>query len=137
MTIKEAFEVIKKIKGRRCQSKLFPPKTMSQIAEYEANNNIHIPESYKEWLVLSNGGRLFGGYVNLYGIDNSPQPKVGDDFSNGRVPNEYIVLGYMEEQHICFDKNSGNYFLYEYTEPNQYFSNFAELLEYIVDICLN
>lgn len=137
MTVKEAFEIIKGITVGRNQSKLFPPKTASQISEYESNNKIHIPESYKEWLIHSNGGRLFGGYVNLYGIDNPPQPAVGNDFSDGRVPNEYLILGYMEEQHICCDKNSGEFFLYEYVEPTQYFKNFADLLEYIIDICLN
>lgn len=61
--------------------------------------------------------------MHLYGIDNSPQPAIGNDFSNGKAPNKYIILGYMEEQHICCDKSNGEFFLYEYAEPNQYFKS--------------
>ena len=135
--IKKYFEIINQIGSGRCKSELFPPKTLSLISEFELNNNIRIPDSYKVWLTFSNGGRLFGGYVDLYGIDNPPRPAIGDDFSNGKVSDEYIILGYMQEQHICYDKNSRKFFLYEYTEPCQYFNDFAEVLEYIIDICLN
>lgn|GEM_PF-2901590 len=76
--------------------------------------------------------------MHLYGIDNSPQPAIGNDFSNGKVPNKYIILGYMEEQHICCDKSNGEFFLYEYAEPNQYFKSLCGIaLKYIIDICLN
>ncbi len=56
--IKKYFEIINQIGSSRCKSELFPPKTLSQISEFELNNNIHIPDSYKEWLTFSNGGRL-------------------------------------------------------------------------------
>ncbi len=137
MTVKEYFEILKGISGGWCQSELIPPKTIEQISKFESDNNIHIPESYKEWLFLSNGGYLFGRYVHLYGIDNLSQPTIGNDFSNGMVPDEYIILGYMESEHICYDKKTGKFFFYEYVKPVQYFNDFSEILAYIIDICLN
>ncbi len=130
-------EMLKGIEGAFQKSKFFSPLSLDEINTYEKENNLYIPQSYKEWLKLTNGCELFGRYVVLYGINNPPKPQVGDNFSNGLIPKEYLVLGSMNSQDICYSKEKDTFFFFDYEEPKIFFSNFTEILEYIIDICTN
>ncbi len=135
--MQEYFYQLKEIDEDFKKSEFFPSATDEQINNFEKEQNIQIPESYKQWLRLSNGGYLFGGYVHLYGIENHPQPSVGNDFSAGKVPKEYQILGYMESEHICFNQENKKFFFYEYSKQSADFENFNAILDYIIDICSN
>ena len=130
-------EMLKKIKGAFQESEFFPPASVEKIDKYAQEKNIYIPQSYKELLIHTNGCELFGRYAILYGINNFPKPSIGYDFSNGLVPKEYLILGFMNSKHICYSKKKDAFFFFEYEEPSQYYNDFSEILDYIIDICTN
>lgn len=135
--MKKYIDFLKEIKGDFNTSEFFSPVSDEEINNYERDKKIYIPQSYKEWLKCTNGCELFGRYAVLYGINSLPKPSIGDDFSDGLVPKEYLILGYMESEHICYYKEKDVFFFFEYEEPMQFFNSFSEVLDYIIDICTN
>jgi hypothetical protein len=141
----ERIEQIKKINGPWMQSEFFSPAANSEISDYEKSMQIVIPESYKAFLRLSNGARLFGGDCFLYSIDLNDQFKINYDFSNGLVPKDLLILGFYNSSHICYDTRYDLFFFYEYEdydydslkEEGMAFSNFYEVLDYMIDIASN
>ena len=85
-------EILKHIDEDFNRSVFFPPAQKEEIHQFETNSRIRIPESYKKFLLLSNGAILSGGDIRLYGIDSSEFP-IGYDFSENAVPKELIILG--------------------------------------------
>lgn len=130
-------ETIKSINGDWQRSIFHEPVSEADIARFEKENNIKIPDSYKEFLLLSNGAELFGGDIFLYGVGDAKFP-VNYDFSEGKVPKELTILGFYNSSHICYYHNS--FILYEYEEVWEIerecvdFKTFHELLEYLIDI---
>ena len=142
-SMQEYFEQLKEIDEDFKRSEFFPSATDEQINNFEKEHNIQIPESYKQWLHLSNGGYLFCGGTHLYGVYNNPEPSIGNDFSNGMVPKEYLIIGYFGAEHICYNGESHKFFFYEYEDPSNvldecdHFDDFRQVLEYIIDIGTN
>lgn len=62
-----------------------------QIAQFEKENEIKLPEKYREWLGFSDGGEFFlPAGVQLYGVAHKPLIDVSDD---DRPDDSYIVVG--------------------------------------------
>lgn len=62
-----------------------------QIAQFEKENEIKLPEKYREWLSFSDGGEFFlPAGVQLYGVAHKPLIDVSDD---DRPDESYIVVG--------------------------------------------
>lgn len=137
-TVKERIEEIVECQKAGYIMEFYSPATEKEISDFEKENSILIPESYKEWLRFSNGGYMFGSSISLYGVYNSRCiPNIGKDFSKGMVPKEYGIVGYWGSEHICYHKTTGKFFFYEYEEPSQYFDDFSGILAYIIDIRTN
>ena len=65
--------------------------TIDQIADFEKEAEISLPEKYKEWLQYSDGGEFFlPAGIQLYGVAHKPLIDVND---NSRPNDEYIVIG--------------------------------------------
>ena len=65
--------------------------TEEQIAQFEKDNEITLPEKYKEWLQFSDGGEFFlPAGLQLYGVAHKPFIDTEDD---DRPDNNYIVIG--------------------------------------------
>ncbi|WP_022926489.1 SMI1/KNR4 family protein [Adlercreutzia caecimuris] len=65
--------------------------TEEQIAQFERDHGIELPEKYKEWLRYSDGGELFlPAGVQLYGVAHKP---IIDVDENDRPDEKYIVIG--------------------------------------------
>ena len=141
--MKERIEQIKKINGPWMQSELYPPAINSEIAVFEKTMQIVIPESYKDFLRISNGAKLFGGDCFLYSIDLNDQFKINYDFSEGQVPKDLLILGFYNSSHICYDARYDSFFFYEYEdydsikEECEEFSDFYGVLDYMIDIAIN
>ncbi len=65
--------------------------TEEQIAQFEKQHEVVLPEKYKEWLQHSDGGEFFlPTGVQLYGVAHSPLIDIEDD---DRPDDNYIVIG--------------------------------------------
>ena len=90
MISKELTAIIEKIKPQG-KMRFLKGVTESQIAEYEAKNNIKFPSRYREWLLFSDGGEFFlPAGVQMYGVAHKPIIDVSDD---DRPTENYIVIG--------------------------------------------
>lgn len=141
--MKERIERLKSIQDDWQSSEFNPPATETQIAEFEENTGISIPNSYKDFLRLSNGAELSGGDCQLYSVNMNDKFRINYDFSDGSVPDELLILGFYNSQHICFDKRYESFIFYEYEDYNDIseeclmFSDFYEVMDYIIDIAEN
>ena len=138
--MKERIEHIKTVQDDWMQSEFASPATETQIETFEKTANVIIPESYKDFLRLSNGAVLFGGDCELFSVDLNDELKINYDYSGGSVPDELLILGYYNSKHICFDKRYDSFIFYEYedyddiSEECLMFSDFYEVMDYIIDI---
>jgi uncharacterized ubiquitin-like protein YukD len=141
--MKERIERIKAIQDNWMQSELASPATVSQIETFEKTANVIIPDSYKDFLKLSNGAELFGGDCQLYSVNVNDEFRINYDCSDGNVPEELLILGFYNSKHICFDKRYDSFIFYEYEDYDDIneeclmFSDFYEVLDYIIDIAEN
>ena len=81
--------------------------TEDQISNFERENDITLPEKYKEWLLFSDGGECFlPGGVQFYGVAHKPVIDLDDDDK----PNDnYVIIGALA---------SGDPILCEKARPN-------------------
>ena len=141
--MKERIERIKALQDAWMQSEFASPASDSQIETFEKTANVVIPESYKDFLRLSNGAELFGGDCQLYSVDMNDKFRINYDLSDGSVPDELLILGFYNSQHICFDKRYDSFIFYEYEDYDDIkeeclmFSNFYEVMDYIIDIAVS
>ena len=138
--MQKRIEYIKNISGDWMHSEFFPPATDSEITDFERKMKIAIPESYQAFLKISNGAKLFGGDCFLYGIDQNSKFQINYDFSEGEVPKELLIVGFYHSSHICYDARYHSFYFYEYEDYDNIkeecieFSDFCEVLDYLVDI---
>ena len=70
---------------------IFPGITETEISQYERNNQIHIPDTYKKFLKKANGIDIFSSSLYLFGI-RSGYNRSGDLWQpfDLRVPNTIV-----------------------------------------------
>ena len=87
--MKERIEKIKSITEPFMKSILYPPANEKAIFDFEKSNDIIIPKSYIELLMLTNGAILFGGDAFLYGISGEVKYHINHDLQVGKFQNNY------------------------------------------------
>ena len=142
--MKNRIEKIKSLSGSWMESYFYPPASESDISEYEKNKNIVIPKSYKELLLLTNGARIFGADICLYGVSGDIKYYVNYDVTDELVPKEFpkelLILGYYNDKHICYDCRDDIYVLYRdekyerIKEECVIFNDFGEVLDFAIDV---
>lgn len=141
--MEERINTLKNLTADWMNSEFNPPATASQIEEFERKEGLVIPESYKEFLLLSNGAKLLGGDCYLYSVNSNDKFKVNYDLSDGNVPKELLIIGFYNSRQICFDSRYNSYIFYEYEDYDTIkdecvdFLDFKELLDYLIDIATN
>ena len=141
--MQERIEQIKNIDGDWMLSDFNPPATDAEITTFEKEMHTIIPESYKAFLRISNGAELLGGDCYLYSVKPDDNFRINYDFSDGNVPKELIIIGFYNSSHICYDTRYNSFFFYEYEDYDSIkeecleFSDFYEVLDYIIDIASN
>ena len=81
------------------------PATEEEIVKWEEENNIKMPEDYKEWLKLTSSCQL------CFTIASFIFPQTEQiDF----LPDDYVLIGYVvgDGEVLCFSKSTGKYFTY-------------------------
>lgn len=105
--------------------------TEEQINEFERNNNIKLPQQYKEWLLLSDGGEFFlPAGIQLYGVAHKPAIDVNE---NDRPSNEYTVIGALATgDPILIKKESEQIVIYNHEagkiEDDESYPNFVAFI---------
>ncbi|SHM69888.1 SMI1/KNR4 family protein [Ruminococcus flavefaciens] len=64
---REYYDIVVSFMNKGNEANIDPPVSEEEIAEWEKTNNILLPESYKNWLLLANG-MFFDGW-DLYSLD--------------------------------------------------------------------
>jgi len=107
-----------------------------EIALFEKNNNIKLPQKYKDWLLVSDGGDLFlPAGVQMYGVSHKPIIDVSDD---DRPEEKYIVIGAMASgDPVLFEKDSEHIAIYNHEdgviEEEELYSDFVAFLNDLID----
>ncbi len=141
--MKEKIEKIKSLNMNWMESNFFPSASNENITEFEKENNVIIPNSYKEFLLQTNGAEIFGGDAYFYGVCGKIEHYINYDFTEGQVPEQLMILGFYNDDHVCYDLHDDIFLFYngeEYDsikEECEIFSDFGEVLDYIIDIAEN
>lgn len=111
--------------------------TTKQIKDFEEQNKIQLPISYKNWLQFSDGGELYlPGGIQLYGVAHKPII----DISDSNIPNnDYIVIGVFSwGDSIVFKKNTEEISIYNHSankiEKDETYNNFNNFLQDLPNI---
>ena len=74
---------------------IFPEAaTADDISEFEKNNSVVLPQSFKDWLLLHDGGEFYlPGGVQIYGVAHKPVIDVTYNDRPSENPKDYIVIG--------------------------------------------
>ena len=80
------------------------PIEEQKLIDWEKENGIVIPESYKEWLRFSRKCRIVRNTAKFWGPD---------EFHSNYVPDDFVVIGEMvgDGEVVCFSKKTGKFIL--------------------------
>ena len=103
-----------------------------QILEFEKSQGIALPNQYKEWLQLSDGGELFlPAGIQFYGVAHKPLIDVHDQ----NKPNDnYTVIGALSSgDPILYEKGCEKICIYNSEagriESDEVYNNFTSFLK--------
>ena len=89
--------------------------TDDQIVSFERENGVTIPQKYKEWLILSDGGEFYlPAGLQLYGVAHKP---IIDVTISDRPDDSYIVIGALSfGDPILFKRGSEQIYIYNHED---------------------
>ena len=98
------------------------PATEEEIKQWELQNNISIPEAYKEWLRFSGDSQILNTLARFYGVK-----MIGE--YNQYVAEDLVVIGELigDGEMLCFSRRSQNIFRYDHGKAKE-ITNFKEWL---------
>ena len=87
--------------------------TEEQIAQFEKDNTITLPDKYKEWLLFCDGGEFFlPAGVQMYGVAHKPLIDIQYD---DRPDDKYIVIGALASgDPVIFKKGDEKIYVYDH-----------------------
>ena len=94
-----------------------------EMKQWEENNQIRIPESYKEWLRFSADCQIRQNLAGFY------FPRFSEI-----VPSDLVIIGWLigDGELLCFSKENGNFIRWFEGEVNDEFENFGDMLKEII-----
>ena len=103
------------------------PATDEEIATWEKEHGMILPNSYKHFLSFANGAQFFGSSEFISGLQ-------GLNPSDKYLEADYMQMGGMigDGTMICMSKSNGRVFIADHGEYEDK-GDFAEFLEYFVD----
>lgn len=115
----------------------FEGATDEQITEFEKENNVELPEKYKEWLQFSDGGECFlPAGVQFYGVAHKPKINVNND---DRPSDKYFVIGALSTgDPILCEKEEETISIYNHEggtiEADEVYKDFFAFLEDLYEL---
>lgn len=94
-----------------------------EMTQWEENNEIRIPESYKEWLRFSADCQIRQNLAGFY------FPRFSEI-----VPSELVIIGWLigDGELLCFSKENGNFIRWFEGKVSDEFENFGDMLKEII-----
>lgn len=111
--------------------------TEEQIAQFEKDNAITLPDKYKEWLLFCDGGEFFlPAGVQMYGVAHKPIIDVKND---DRPDDKYIVIGALASgDPVIFEKSDEKIYVYDHEsgelEEELTYEDFFTFLDDLYDL---
>lgn len=101
------------------------PIEEQKMIDWEKENGIVIPESYKEWLRFSRKCRIVRNTAKFWGPD---------EFHSNYVPDDFVVIGEMvgDGEVVCFSKVTGEFVEFFEGKISEKYKNFSEIIKEIV-----
>lgn len=108
-------------------TKLNNPATIEEIATWEQENNMLLPDTYKQFLGFANGICVFGASEIIYGLTDL---KINAE----HLEPDYIAIGKMigDGTTICMSKTTGKIFIEDHGKYEDK-GDFAEFLEGFIE----
>lgn len=131
--IQEIITELKKEKGMH----FFNGTTEEQIVNFENINHLKLPEEYREWLKVSDGGELYlPGGVQIYGVSHKPIISFDDSI---RPNDNYYVIGSLASgDPILCEKNSERISIYNLEagiiEEDEIYESFIAFIDDLFDM---
>lgn len=107
--------------------KINEPATEEEIEAWEMQNEIKLPESYRNFLMFANGFRFRGCSEYIVGLD-------GIDLHLSHLEPDYMYIGEMigDGATLCLSKSTGEAYVEDHGEYKKK-GDFKDLLEYLID----
>lgn len=108
------------------KSMFFNPVTEETLSQWENDNSIQIPESYKEWLRFSNGAIIRDQLAHFYGIE-------GFELNNPDYPEDCVIIGDLigDGERLAFSKTTGKILRINHGRVREY-DDFAVFLNRMI-----
>lgn len=108
------------------KSMFFDPASEETLSQWESNNGIKIPESYKEWLRFSNGAVIRDQLAHFYGIE-------GFEMNAPDYPDDCVIIGDLigDGERLAFSKTTGKILRINHGRVREY-DDFAAFLNRMV-----
>lgn len=112
--------------GAEYKSIFFEPANEEELSQWESNNGIRIPESYKEWLRFSNGAVVREQLAHFYGIE-------GFEIDNPDYPEDCVIIGDLigDGERLAFSKTTGRILRINHGRVREY-DDFASFLNRMI-----
>lgn len=103
------------------------PVAEGDMEKWENENDIKIPETYKEWLRFSNGSQIDGSTATFLGVDRIV-------VNSKYIPEDLVIIGHLigDGEVLCFSKETGKFVRFFEGRENGMFDNFNEVLKKII-----
>lgn len=106
------------------------PASVYEIEKWEKENEISIPDSYKEWLAFSKNSMIRDSLAIFYG----PEEFITDNEDKSYdVPDDCIVIGELGGwgESLCFSSQTG--IIKSFNDGEEYDSpDFGEILDWVI-----
>ena len=129
--IRTILDIYDKYKDELGNFKFAEPATEQEISDWERENRITLPESYKDWLRFSNGSTIDMSTAEFFGLEKITKHSNYDTC----LPDEYVWIGNMvgDGERLLFSKVTGKIARYDHGELTEY-DSMKEILLEVIDI---
>ena len=117
----------KEEEGELGKTKFSSPVSEEEIENWEKENGVRIPESYKQWLRFTGDCIIDGTTAEFYSPKN---------FRTQYVPNDLVIIGEQtgDGEGVCFSKETGEIVTFFEGEINFEYGTFDEALKEILSL---
>lgn len=129
--IRTILDIYDKYKDELGNFKFAEPATEQEISDWERENRITLPESYKEWLRFSNGSTIDMSTAEFFGLEKITKHSKYETY----LPDEYVWIGDMigDGEALLFSRLTGKIVRYYDGRFTEY-DSMKEILLTVIDL---